>query len=239
MANDAVMPADPGPNGSPAGTRASDSEREAVVERLTAACAEGRLTLEELGWRVETAYSAVQQGDLVPLVADLPEARAVDFASRPLPAEPGAGKRRRKRRFIVGVMGENSRSGHWRLPSDVGVVTVMGETTLDLRQATIEAPEVAITLFLLMGEQVVVVPECVDVEVTGAVVMGQRRVKVSPVAPRAGVPRLHVRVRGLMGEVRVETAPPVAPRGLQDAASRAGGAALGPRGVSERPPVQR
>ena len=56
-----------------------------------------------------------------------------------------------------------------------------------------------------MGQQRVIVPEGVEVEVTGFVLMGDRRVKVTPVLPRPGVPRLHIRVIGMMGEVRVTT----------------------------------
>jgi Domain of unknown function (DUF1707) len=52
--------------------RASDAEREAVVERLRVATVEGRLTLSELTERTEAAYTATTRGDLVPITADLP-----------------------------------------------------------------------------------------------------------------------------------------------------------------------
>jgi Domain of unknown function (DUF1707) len=53
--------------------RASDAEREAVVERLRHAAAEGRLDTDELSERVERAYGAQTSADLEPLTADLPE----------------------------------------------------------------------------------------------------------------------------------------------------------------------
>lgn len=53
--------------------RASHAEREHAVQQLSAACAEGRLTLEELGVRVATAYSAVARGELDVLLSDLPD----------------------------------------------------------------------------------------------------------------------------------------------------------------------
>lgn len=174
--------------------RASDREREEVVERLNAACAEGRLTLEELGARIEAAYGAKARGELVPLLSDLPASAA---ARTPQTRAPG--------HWIVSVMGETKRKGHWRLPPRSNVVTVMGETVLDLRQAVIEAGEIEMTMFLLMGEQKVIVPEGVEVEVSGAVVMGSRRVEVKPVQPRPGVPRLRIKVRGMMGELKVRT----------------------------------
>ncbi|HET6916154.1 MAG TPA: DUF1707 domain-containing protein [Acidimicrobiales bacterium] len=52
--------------------RASHAEREAVVERLQDAAAEGRITMVELEERVEAAYSARTHGDLEALTADLP-----------------------------------------------------------------------------------------------------------------------------------------------------------------------
>ena len=52
---------------SPSGkVRASDAEREAVVERLRVATVEGRLTLSELTERTEAAYTATTRGELVP-----------------------------------------------------------------------------------------------------------------------------------------------------------------------------
>lgn len=59
--------------------RASDSDRDAVAERLAVALSEGRLDLEEYDRRLALALDAVVMGDLTPLTADLPE---------PAPPEP-------------------------------------------------------------------------------------------------------------------------------------------------------
>ena len=56
--------------------RASDAERDATVNRLREAAAEGRLTLEELTDRIEAAAGAVMRSDLVPLTSDLPTTAA-------------------------------------------------------------------------------------------------------------------------------------------------------------------
>jgi hypothetical protein len=53
--------------------RASDAEREAVVEALRGHAAAGRLDPDELEQRIERAYAARTRADLVPVVADLPE----------------------------------------------------------------------------------------------------------------------------------------------------------------------
>jgi len=51
---------------------ASDAERERVAERLRTAAGEGRLTPAELEERLERAFRARTDAELVPLVADLP-----------------------------------------------------------------------------------------------------------------------------------------------------------------------
>jgi hypothetical protein len=52
--------------------RASDRDRQQVVDRLRSALEDGRLTMEEYVDRMEVAYQAATYGDLAPLCADLP-----------------------------------------------------------------------------------------------------------------------------------------------------------------------
>lgn len=54
--------------------RASDTERQAVVDRLHHALGEGRLDLSETDERVAAAYASVTRAELGPLLADLPDA---------------------------------------------------------------------------------------------------------------------------------------------------------------------
>ena len=56
--------------------RASEADRDTVAERLYDATVEGRLQAEELDQRLGVALSARTYGELEPLVADLPAARA-------------------------------------------------------------------------------------------------------------------------------------------------------------------
>lgn len=57
--------------------RASDSDRQAVVERLSTALDEGRLKLHEYDERVVQAWESVTYGDLADLFADLPNSGTV------------------------------------------------------------------------------------------------------------------------------------------------------------------
>src|SRR3954451_22561954 len=63
--------------------RASDAERDATMNRLRDAAAEGRLTLEELTDRIEAAANAVMSSDLARVTSDLPVTAAVGVAMPP------------------------------------------------------------------------------------------------------------------------------------------------------------
>ena len=57
--------------------RASDSERESIVSELREHGAAGRLEIDELEQRIETAYTARTHGQLGALLSDLPAQRRV------------------------------------------------------------------------------------------------------------------------------------------------------------------
>lgn len=75
--------------------RCSDAEREQVAGFLRDRAAEGRLTPDELGERVELAYRAVTIGELERLVADLPDSPF----DAPRPWQPAG----RLRSGVIGV----------------------------------------------------------------------------------------------------------------------------------------
>ncbi|WP_227983468.1 DUF1707 domain-containing protein [Nocardia spumae] len=63
--------------------RASDADREKIVERLRSAMNEGRLNLAEFDDRVQQVYAARTYGELSPILSDLPAVREQGTASRP------------------------------------------------------------------------------------------------------------------------------------------------------------
>jgi Domain of unknown function (DUF1707) len=56
--------------------RASDSDRQRVVDDLRRHTADGRLSLDEFDTRADAAYRAVTHADLAALTADLPDQAA-------------------------------------------------------------------------------------------------------------------------------------------------------------------
>ena len=69
--------------------RASDADREQVVEILTAAFVQGRLSLDELGLRAGHALASRTYGELTATIADIP-APPLPPPAPPSPARPPA-----------------------------------------------------------------------------------------------------------------------------------------------------
>ncbi|MGO9581360.1 MAG: DUF1707 domain-containing protein [Acidimicrobiales bacterium] len=111
----------------------------------------------------------------------------------------------RTRGELVAVMSESESKGRWRLGGHTSVVAVMGQCHVDLSRAEIDGPEILITALGIMGVIEIVVPEGIDVEVTGLSIMGQRSISMRDVPVLRGSPRIRVRAFPIMGEVIVST----------------------------------
>ncbi|MEN3534102.1 DUF1707 domain-containing protein [Microbispora sp. ZYX-F-249] len=181
----------------PGGMRASDAERESVVERLRVASAEGRLTLAELTERTEAAYLAQTHGELAQITADLPGAAPVSA-----PVAPAA-RGSRARKWIVAVLGDAKRTGTWRIDDGIGAVCVMGDVVLDLREAEVRGREVDIVATCVMGDVKIIVPDGVDVELSGVTILGDKKVQVVEAPRGQSAPVVKVTAYVLMGDVKI------------------------------------
>ena len=99
------------------------------------------------------------------------------------------------------------RRRRWRLAPRTTVVAVMGGAKLDLRHAELEALETTLTIFAVMGGVDVIVPEGVNVEVTGIAVMGAKNENVSHAPARPGSPLIRIDVFAVMGGVNIRSRP--------------------------------
>ena len=173
--------------------RVSDADRDLAIAQLRQHAAEGRLTLDEFSERVGQALGAVTRADLDAVLADLPT------GSAPVPAKG------RVRRWFVAVMSGAEARGRWRTGARVNAVALMGGCYLDFRRAVIDEPEVVVTAVALMGGVHIIVPEGVDVELTGLPIMGGKRLQIADVPVLPGSPRIVVRAFPIMGGVEVRS----------------------------------
>lgn len=168
--------------------RASHEDRDAVVERLREAAAEGRLDLDELETRLDRALTAKTYGDLAPLTADLPPIVAAD-PGRPL--------------VLKGDMHGLKRAGRWRVPARITVEGGMGGAKLDFTQTECRLPQVEIEANGQMGGVVIVIPDGWGADTTEAN-PGMGGFKDKTTAQRLpGTPLIRLTGTGGMGGVTV------------------------------------
>src|ERR1700760_2563908 len=153
---------------------AADAEREHSTQLLSQAVVEGRLTLEEFSDRVERAQAARTRDELATLTRDLPAAP---------PAPPTSTELVRAQERHVAFCSRLVRSGPWELAAVSEFRSIFGTITLDLSQARLAGPEVELQVFNLFGIVTIIVPESVDVSVTGGGMFATQGVTPHPAHP--------------------------------------------------------
>ena len=140
------------PSSSPA-LRASDADRDRVIELLRAAVGDGRLDQAEFDERLDAALAARTIDALTPLTADLvaaPGSRgALTLPLAETPAEPAA-----ELLTINGRHGTVRREGRWTLPHRLALRTAWCDVLLDLTSAVRTGPELIIEMQVRGGDEV-------------------------------------------------------------------------------------
>ncbi|MFI1015259.1 DUF1707 domain-containing protein [Streptomyces sp. NPDC020965] len=130
--------------GSRSDTRASDEEREAVVERLKGAAVDGRISFTELDSRLERALGALTRGDLARVTADLPPVAAPD------PGQP---------LVVKGGYTGATRAGRWKVPSRVTAHGGVAGVLLDFTETDCNRPEIDIEAHGETSGVTIVIPD--------------------------------------------------------------------------------
>jgi hypothetical protein len=188
--------------------RPRTAERDAATEALRDAFAAGRLTLEEFRDRVGAVLAAESLREV--------EQATDGVLTRPLvgDAQPVS--------TVVAVLGSRARTGPWRLPDRLRVFGVLGDVHLDLGSAAYAEEIVEISAWSLLGELDLEVPDGVEVELDGFQLFGTRRLRLAPVHPVPGTPRIRVRARAAFSDILVRS--PGGETGLADRFRPRGGA---------------
>ncbi len=183
-------------------TRASDRERDAVVQRVQDAFAEGRLDDTEFDERTRAALTARTQADLDALLTDLPAATAAPGTA---PAVPGRGPGR----FAVALKSSVRRAGRWRVPERYTTVVYKGGGWLDLRAAELSGPVTTFVAVAYKSRVTILVPPSVRVEMTGfGVTQGQADEEALGYHLPADAPVIQVRGLAYKGTVEIASRPP-------------------------------
>ena len=180
--------------------RASDRERDAVVQRIQEAFAEGRLDDAEFDERMRAALTARTHAELDALLTDLPAAAAPGGA-------PAVG--RGPARFAIALKSSVRRAGRWRVPDRYTTVVYKGDGWLDLRAAELSGPVTTFFTVAYKSRVTILVPPGVRVEMTGfGVTQGAADEEDPGYRLAVDAPVIHVRGLAYKGAVEVTTRPP-------------------------------
>lgn len=169
--------------------RASDADRDGVISLLSAAAADGRLTMSEHAERIERAYSARTLGDLAVLTSDLAAP-----ASQPFRLD--------HRGPVLALFNRDRRDGRWVVPPAIPVVAVFGEVVLDLREALLQSQRVVVHATVVGGTLELIVPEGVAVQMSGTAMLTRKINKTQRFAT-PGLPVVEIRAMAVGGTIRV------------------------------------
>ncbi|WP_086854259.1 DUF1707 domain-containing protein [Streptomyces coeruleofuscus] len=149
-----AQPPEPSPRLAPSGElRASHDDREAVVEQLRDAAAEGRIDLDELDSRLEQALTSKTYAELAVLTADLPRLNSAE--SRPPLVLKG------------GLYGASRGPGRWEVPGHVIARGGVGGVKIDFTRAECRLTEVAVEAYGEAAGVTIVVPDGWAVDTSG------------------------------------------------------------------------
>lgn len=175
--------------------RASDADRELVINLLSEAAGDGRLTLSEHADRSEQALAARTLGELTRLTADL-----VQPSGQPIKIYSG--------RAVTAIFAKERREGRWVVPDALPVMAFCGDVVLDLREAVLQSQRVVIYATAICGQIRLIVPPDVAVEMIGRSFFGIRSVSrrgMARSAPMPGQGVIEVRTLALGGAVKAIT----------------------------------
>src|SRR5215472_140977 len=189
--------------GSTPAMRAGDRERDAVVQRLQEAFADGRLDDDEFDQRTRAALTARFNVELGVLTEDLPTS-----TGSPLPVSPTAAAGGKPGRFAVSYKGSIRRGGRWRVPEQFRTVVYKGSGHIDLRAAELTSHVTTLFAVAYKSRIDVLVPLGVRVELDGfGVSKGWSADEDLESRLPADAPVVHVRGIGYKGTIEVSTKP--------------------------------
>ncbi len=196
--------------------------RDQALDRITDAFANNTLSLEEYELKAELIQKARLVSEIREQIADLPRPAARQAESpaaradarpsrtfRPIPAgldlipvEEKTGSPE----FSLCIMGDRKLAGDWLNADQATSFTLMGSTTLDLRNTVLPPGRLKIDAMAIMGEIQIIVPPGLPVKMSAFPFMGEATVKGSVeqrIVP--GMPWVDVSGIALMGSIVVKS----------------------------------
>ena len=184
-----------------------ESDRERIVEQLSAHYAEDHLSTQDLESRFERAYRATTIDELTGVLSGLPA--LAQPARNPVPRASSAPVIRLadhapERRYLA-VMSNLHKGGDWTPSRLTSIKAVMANVKIDLRDATFVNREIEFEILAVMSETTILVPPGVRVECDGFAIMGEFSDRHDASGDDPDAPVIRIRGTSVMASVVVKT----------------------------------
>ncbi|HEY7813318.1 MAG TPA: DUF1707 domain-containing protein [Nakamurella sp.] len=171
--------------------RASDAEREYVIDLLQRAVGQGMLDLDEFSARTDVALAARTRTELNRVLLDLPDL----VPDQPLRTDDVL--------VLRSTLSEVHRRGRWRVPGRLVVISRLGATRLDFTEAEFTQSRVIIELAVTGGSVDLLVPPTATVLTNAVATIGGQVVDRRPPLRDLGEPTFVLTGKVRAGEVRI------------------------------------
>ncbi len=175
-------------------------QREDAIKKLELNFAHGYLEVEEFETRLDLALNTTLPQDLTRITSDLSLIPAVSENSTDLNINRG---KVRSEELFIGILSGVDRKGVWKPARKNKVFALMGGVDLDFSEAILPPGVTEVEFLCLMGGLDIIVPEGINVEVTGVPIMGGIDKKVSD-DHYPGRPTLKIQGLAVMGGVDIK-----------------------------------
>jgi hypothetical protein len=171
--------------------RASDAEREYVIDLLQRAVGQGMLDLDEFTTRADIALAARSRTELNRVLLDLPDL----VPDQPLRADDVL--------VLRSTLSEVHRRGQWRVPGRLLIISRLGSVKLDFTEAEFTHSRVLVELAVTGGSVDLLVPPTATVLAGGVRTIGGQVVDRRPPRGDGGGPTFVLTGKVRAGEVRI------------------------------------
>ncbi|HEX4703215.1 MAG TPA: DUF1707 domain-containing protein [Pseudonocardiaceae bacterium] len=171
--------------------RASDAEREYVIDLLQRAVGQGMLDLDEFSARADVALAARTRTDLNRVLLDLPDL----VPDQPLRTDDVL--------VLRSTLSEVQRRGQWLVPGRLLIISRLGSTKLDFTEAEFTQSRVLVELAVTGGSVDLLVPPTATVHAGAVTTIGGQVVDRRPPLSDLGEPTFVLTGKVRAGEVRI------------------------------------
>ncbi len=139
--------------------------REETIDQLTLNYSHGELSLEAFERRLDQAMDAETHNELLSLTADLDlmvDSTFMEHKKRELSFMTGSNGAVNEQK-IVSIFGSSKRQETWKVPKEIRVTNVFGDTVLDFNEAKFTSMTTRIIISSVFGSLKIFVPEGINV----------------------------------------------------------------------------